>query len=797
MAVLSTGMVGSLWLYGEYSKFGYEIKHLKREYLASQQQEIKEEVDRTIAFIEYQRKSTENQLKHNIRDRVYEAVALAEHLHQTYQDLKSGEEIQLLIREALRSLQFNQGRGYFFIYDMEGNNILLPFSPHLEGTNLWNLQDSRGSYNVQRITAMVKSQGEGFLRWYWYKPGNKKQMAEKIGFSKYFEPYGWWIGTGEYVEDVEKDIQQQTLDRINAIRFGDDGYIFVYDFDATTLAHFKQKNIGINRWDFKDANGIYVLRELITMSQQKEGGFLSYVGTIRPSTGLPAPKIGYARSVDDWRWMVGAGVYVDAIDEILETRRAALISKIKAHLVTIFAFLAISLLVIILISRYITRKITNNMETFSRFFEQAASDSITIRDQSLHFSEFKRLARSANQMIDERNRASTSLEKLQDQLNRSKKMEALGVLAGGVAHDLNNVLSAMVGYPDLILEDLPENSPLRRYILTIKDSGQKAAVIVQDLLTLARRGVAQRVILDVNGLVGNYLNSPEHAQILIEHPEVEVKTELDPELLTINGSRVHLQKTLMNLIANAAEAQPTGGMIRITTENRYIDQPIGGHPEVPEGEYVLISVEDQGVGIDTADLEHIFEPFFSKKQLGKSGTGLGMAVVWGTIQDHDGYINVATSKGQGTLFELYFPASREQSLRGESAEDIAQYRGQGESILVVDDLKVQRELAQDLLCRLGYTTETAPSGEATLEYLKHHEVDLVILDMIMDPGIDGLETFRRILEIHPQQKAIIASGYAETDRIKEARGLGVAQYLKKPYTINAIGKAVKQGLRPL
>ncbi len=796
VAVLSVGMVGSFWLYQEYKKFDAELFRLKDDYIADQKAAIKLEIDRVMAYIEYKRAATEEDLKKSIRHRVEEATELANNLYTAYKGKKSDQEIQIMIREALRPIRFNDDRGYFFIYDMQGNNILLPFSPHLEGQNLWDLRDSKGDYTIRKTAKLIEQKGESFLHWYWYKPGNTEQMSEKIGYSKYFAPFNWWIGTGEYIEDFEKDIQKETLKWINSIRFGKDGYIFVYDFDAITLAHYNQKNIGVDRSKYTDGNGVYVVRDLIRLSQQKDGGFLEYVGSIRPSTSLPAPKIGYARAVMDWKWMVGAGVYVDSINDILAIKHEALKEKIKKSVLSIFGILAISLLIIGFISKFIAIKTTDNITIFTHFFEKAATESTKIQDESVHFSEFKWLASSANKMVDERNKVSESLEKLQDQLIRSRKMEALGVLAGGVAHDLNNVLSGMVSYPDLILTSLPADSPHRKHILTIKNSGEKMASIVQDLLTLARRGVAQQVILSINSVIENYLLSPEHAKIMNDNPDIEITTSLAKNLMKTSGSQAHLQTTIMNLVSNASEAQPNGGSIHISTENRYVDPQYIEHAEVAEGEYVLLSVKDNGVGISESDLEHIFEPFFTKKHLGKkSGTGLGMAVVWGTVQDHDAHISISTTENEGTTFELFFPATREDIFDFENSDNIDDFRGNGESILVVDDLREQRELAQAILIKLGYTTETVASGETALEYLRKHQVDMLILDMIMEPGIDGLETYKQSLKLNPEQKAIIASGYTETDRVKAAINLGVGQYVKKPYTVKSIGTAIKEELQ--
>ncbi len=396
--------------------------------------------------------------------------------------------------------------------------------------------------------------------------------------------------------------------------------------------------------------------------------------------------------------------------------------------------------------------------------------------------------------ITERIRAEREKAELRESLARSKKMEALGTLAGGVAHDLNNVLSGIVSYPDLLLMDLPPTSPLRQPIEVIQESGKKAAAIVQDLLTLARRGVPASEVVNLNELITAYLLSPEHQRLRTFHPGVAVETRLAADLLPIKGSPIHLSKTVMNLVSNAAEAMPEGGTLSIITENRYLERGRMGGQALEEGEYALLEVTDSGVGISPEDLQRIFEPFFTKKKMGRSGTGLGMAVVWGTVQDHHGGIDVQSAEGRGTKVAVFLPATRECAPSGCPAEPLMSYRGCGEKVLVVDDLKDQREIAAKILNQLGYAAVFAASGEEAVELLKHQKMDLLVLDMIMDPGIDGLETFRCARQLNSHQKAIITSGYAETERVQTAQDLGAGTYLRKPYTVKNLAVAIKTEL---
>jgi signal transduction histidine kinase/ActR/RegA family two-component response regulator len=398
--------------------------------------------------------------------------------------------------------------------------------------------------------------------------------------------------------------------------------------------------------------------------------------------------------------------------------------------------------------------------------------------------------------ITERKLVEDENRTLTERLQRSEKMEALGQMAGGVAHDLNNVLGILSGYSELLLLEIPEGQRSRGHAEKILQSTEKAASIIQDLLTLARRGVMVTDVINLNTIVSSFLQTAVFEKMKDYHPRVTFKIECDKNLLNINGSPVHLEKTLMNLVSNAAESISGNGEVTIQTERHYLDKPIKGYDEVKEGDYAVLTVSDTGTGIPAENIKKIFEPFYTKKTRGRSGTGLGLAIVWGTVKDHNGYIDVQTEVGQGTTFTLYFPVTREDVIASQQKAPIERYMSKGESVLVVDDVPEQRDVAARLLARLGYEVHVVSSGEEAVEYLKthKHKADLLVLDMIMTPGIDGLETYQRVLEIKPKQKAILVSGFSETEWVKEAQKLGAGAYVRKPYLMEKIGVAVRDEL---
>ncbi|RWX49534.1 PAS domain S-box-containing protein, partial [Candidatus Electrothrix communis] len=384
-------------------------------------------------------------------------------------------------------------------------------------------------------------------------------------------------------------------------------------------------------------------------------------------------------------------------------------------------------------------------------------------------------------------------KKLEEQVYRSKRMESIGLMAGGVAHDLNNILSGIIGYPELLLKTLPENSNLREPLEAILESGQRAAMVVADLLTVARGVAIAKEVRHLNLLVKEYLNSPEHKKLNTLYPEISFEHRLEAMRTGIFCSPIHIKKCLMNLITNASEAVVGNGVISITTHNTQVDEVKALEYEIAEGEYIVLSVEDTGSGIPEKDLQHIFEPFYTKKSMGRSGTGLGLTVVWNTVQDHESKIFV-TSGEKGTCFQIYFPVSKEKVVMTEESSEQEKIAERSGTILIVDDEPQLRDIAARMLKSIGYTVDSVCSGELAIKYILDKPVDLIVIDMQMEPGMNGHDTYIEISKISPGQKAVIVSGFSDSADVKAALKLGANGFIKKPYSLDQLGRAVKEAL---
>ena len=397
--------------------------------------------------------------------------------------------------------------------------------------------------------------------------------------------------------------------------------------------------------------------------------------------------------------------------------------------------------------------------------------------------------------ITERIQSAEAQEELKRKLHRAERMEAIGLMAGGVAHDLNNILSGIVNYPEILLLNLPDDSALRQPLEAIHQSGLRVAAVVSDLLTVARGAACVKESCSLNDIVEEYLESPEFRNLKTSNPKITFAQKLEAEYPFSLCSPVHIKKALMNLVMNGAESieETAAGKITIFTSDTYLDQTESARMELAEGRYILLGVRDTGTGISSADLPHIFEPFYTRKAMQKSGTGLGLSVVWNAMKDHGGGVSVE-SHGEGTVFALYFPYHGEFIQSRDTENETATMRGNGERILVIDDEQLIQHLACEMLSHLGYRPEAVSSGERAIEYVKKQPVDLLLIDMLMGTGINGYKTYKEIVKIYPEQKAVIASGYSASEDVQKALELGAAQFISKPYRIETLARAVGNAL---
>lgn len=380
----------------------------------------------------------------------------------------------------------------------------------------------------------------------------------------------------------------------------------------------------------------------------------------------------------------------------------------------------------------------------------------------------------------------TETRKLQEIASRAQRLETAGKIAGQVAHDFNNLLGPMIAYPGFVRESLPLGSSGAKFLDDMEKAAQHMAEINQQLLTLGRRAHYIQEPLNLNEVVLDVVG-----QMYPLQETIAIEKQLDSKLMNIKGGKSQITRVISNLITNALDSIQEIGCLTIKTENYYVEDIARKYGKVPRGEYVKLTISDTGCGIATDIINNIFDPFFSTKTADKKrGSGLGLSVVHAVIQDHNGFIDLQSEVGKGTSFFIYLPITREAK-EIDSDDDIP---SGNESVLVVDDDEIQRDVTRRLLEKLGYEVSVSPSGENALELLGEQSFDLLALDLVMPPGIDGAETFRRALQINPNQKAIIVSGYSDRVRAEVALKLGAGAYVRKPLTLKSLATAVRKVL---
>ena len=396
--------------------------------------------------------------------------------------------------------------------------------------------------------------------------------------------------------------------------------------------------------------------------------------------------------------------------------------------------------------------------------------------------------RGISRDVTEQKKMEEEQERLREQLNQARNLEAIGTLAGGIAHEFNNLLMGIQGCASLMLLDIDHDNLHYGKLKTIEDQVKKGADLTKQLLGYARGGRYQVVPTKLNELISKTASLFGRTK-----KEIRIHQKYVKSLWNVEVDQEQIEQALLNLFLNAWEAMPGGGALYLETENIMLDESFIKPYDLNPGPYVKISITDTGVGMDENTLQRIFEPFFTTKEMGR-GVGLGLASSYGIIRGHRGIITVESEKGEGTAFKIYLPSSHKEMIMQEQSE--GQKIKRQETILFVDDEQIITDMMSKILEGLGYRVLFAYNGEEAVEIYRvnWNQVDLVIMDMIM-PGIGGGEAIERIKSINPQVKVLLSSGYSLDGEAKEILDRGGAQaFLQKPFQLKELSKKIKEVL---
>lgn len=882
LAVITTAVLMSIMLsILDFHTFSKESKQLELKYIESKKAAIKQEVLRVTENIERVRNQTRLKVKARIKKRTYEAHAIATNIFNKFNGKLPEQKIKKLIIEALRPLRFFNNESYFFIHSLDGVLQLHGLRPHLEGNNRLNFKDSRGQYIVRDLFKIIKKSKEGFLSYKYPSLKSINKEKSKITFVKHFKPYNWSIGSGDYLENIEKDIQIEILHHIEYTRFGKNSYIFVVDFDGNILMNPSQKHlIGTNMSKLVDPNGVNVFLEERKAVENPEGDFIYYVWN-KPSSSSHPPKMTFMKGIQDWRWMIGAGLYIDDAQKIIQQQNKNLKNELlKQNAYMLFIVILISIF-IIYISNKFTNRLTGEIGLFLSFFTRVSEKAEKINIDSLRFIELKELAVFANKMLakkiatEKSLRASeetlrmaqkithigsweldiknnhlhwsdemyqifeiehdknmpsyemfmsfvhpddkpyvddsyhqsvknktdfdidhrillkdgiikhvrehaktyyneegkainssgtiqdiTELKEKEDQLRRTQKMDALGKLTGGIAHDYNNMMGVVLGYSELLLSHVAGNKKATEYVAQIRTAGERAKELTKKLMTFSRYKISEEEVININEQLHQLQQLLE--KTLTARIKLTLNLEKDIWLCVLDPG--DFNDAIINMTINSSHAIGANGTLDISTYNTSLNKMEADALELSEGDYVAVSLADSGYGMNHETVSKIFDPFFSTK--GDEGTGLGLSQVYGLVKRSNGTVYVQSQFNIGTTFTLYFPRAHanDESTVTENKYESSTIPNGHETILIVDDEPSLSEMAADVLKKHGYQVLTASSAEQALKVLETEPVHLLFSDIIM-PQMNGYELAEIVERKYPSIIIQLASGYSDANKL--------------------------------
>ena len=901
-----------------YHDLQHSTQQIRSEYTQRQQQILQTEVMHVVDMVRHKKSQAEDLTMRTIKSRVYEAYAIAENIHQQHKDTKGRAAIQQIVLDALRPIRFDNGKGYFFITRYDGIEMLFADRPRMEGLNLMDMQDPRGRYVIKDMIAIAKTSGEGFYTYHWTKPGVEGNDHKKISFIKTFEPWGWVIGCGLYVDDKEKEIKTTLLSDISNIRFGSEGYIFVNRLNGDALVSNGKVFSGNRKlWEVFDENPAQmkaVFKKEAQAGRRPDGGFIQYAHIKLSNPDEKSMKTSFIYDVPELNWLIGAGVYLDDVEgDILEMQQG--LHRQIRHKIYLFSMAAAVFvgLFILFFSR-LNHKLRSDIELFIDFLRNAAHSDTLINRENIGFEELDQMANYANTMISERKQAEEDLRKrkslmnafadalpdpafivdetgkcleaiisrknplyqeaealvgkpldeifpkqtaqafletirntietdmpqsheydltvlsetrwfigrtspmkeplngkkavvwvahditerkhLEESIQRSQKMESIGNLAGGIAHDFNNILFPITGMAELLMEDLPHNSPEHEYAHEILQAGKRGAALVNQILAFSRQSEHQFVPT----LIQNVLKEVMALCRSTIPTDIDIRQDIQQDCGLVMADPTQIHQVAMNIITNAYHALETGGRqigvtleeVTLSTEDMAAD--FSENAGLAPGKYALLSISDTGKGIPGDIMDKIFEPYFTTKAPGK-GTGLGLAVAYGIIKEHKGTIKVHSNAGQGTRFLIYLPVMAATSaLRNAAPEKTTLPRG-NERILLVDDEESILRFETQMLERLGYVITPQTSPVAALEMFRDmpESFDLLLTDMTM-PHMTGDQLAEAVLSIRPGMPIVVCTGFSERIDPESAKKLGIKGYLKKPIISAVMAKTIRDVL---
>ncbi|MFK2821873.1 cache domain-containing protein [Arcobacter sp. YIC-80] len=601
--------------------FNNEIKELEKNYLKQNEERIKEEVNKIYKYIKIKKESSENLLKQRIKNRVYEAHQIATniYLNESQEDhIHSKEHIFKTIKHALEGMIYNNGRGYIFIDNEKGTNLLQPLHKEIEGKNFYKYKNTKGYEFVNNIIRTIKNKTETFDSYYWYKNAKDKKVYKKISFYKYFEPFNVAIGTGEYIEDFEEELKKDILKFIQSIRYSKNGYIFMLDLKGNILSHYEKTFLYKNGLNKKNKDGVYTIKNILNFAKKYKEGFINYKSTIKPSLNLTSTnKISYIKTFEDWGWVIGTGFYFDDLNKNIEEAKKDLIASNNNIIKKIIIVSLLLTIIFIIISFYISKLI-------SKMFITYEND----------------LIKQTNNLIEKENL-----------LVQQSKMATMGEMINNIAHQWKQPLSLISTSNGLLELNQKYNNfsqkEIEEAIEAINLSVKNLSHTIDDFRNFfnpekeLKSFSIRKSFEKTFKLIKSEFNN-NNIQIIQNIEDIELYS-YENELLQV----------LINILKNAKEE-----LIKLEKDKKRVLLI----NTKKENNYLIIEIQDNANGINEKYINKVFDNHFTtKKDKGGSGIGLYMSKqiieksIKGKITVKNNYFSFENHNYKGACFIISLP----------------------------------------------------------------------------------------------------------------------------------------------
>lgn len=629
----------------ESKKYSFNIKNLREEIYKEKQSHIKSQVQSAIKTVEILRDSLEERMLTDLDNRVDEAYSIAVNLYNKNKNIYTDSQIKSIIKEALRSIRFFKGRGYYYILDKKGHNILHPIDSRIEGESVLNLRNTKGEYPIREFVKAASKKQEGVITYYWKLPNDANGYShEKTSYFRTLPFYDWIVGTGDYLECHKNEIKNLAIKKIKEIRYDDDGYIFVLERNGKVLT---TKNSGIAESNsftvFEDADGKKLYPVIDSLAFRQGEGFYKYrlyLDSKKEVRNLQS----YVKRLDCWDWAVGGFTDIDTAEDIIRNNKENLKKDLYISLFLILLILAFLMLLIFQISKRISTKIEIGFNRFYKEFERAVNSHSIIKDTTYIYQEQQALVKGINVLLAQNNE---NIKRLED---REKELEVINASKDRffsiIAHDLKNPFNSLIGILEVLLEDYDEfeDEERKEYLEILNNSSNKLFNLLTELLQWAR--------LQTSGIECNFADWS-----ILKIIEDEVKTlddqrnaknisisveVLESHIVTIDYNMI--SSVVRNLLSNAIKFTENKGHIKIYSKAFDSD--------------LLISIEDNGIGMSEAIISKLFRIEEKITSIGtnrETGTGLGLILCKEFIEKNKGEINVISEKGKGSIFSFSLP----------------------------------------------------------------------------------------------------------------------------------------------